>query len=206
MEKYLSTLTRDHEVPALTTGEQKQPFRRIFLIDDHRRGAKLPMFGDRKHRVEFVLRQSRQEAGSKPIGKGDVLVSGENLHTQFTRFSFPRSAMFLENTLCAGGYRRPPSSAALAFTALTRFRRCSRRPATPKEWQRPSWENRQHRHSFQSPQQTIERPDGPELRVVEWKRCERLRQLRLRDQFQEARENPVQGRPKRQTVRLQVWP
>ena len=114
--------------------------------------------------------------------------------------------MFLENTLCAGGYRQPPSSAAGAFTALTRIPRCSSRPATPKEWQRPSWEKRQHRHSFQSPQQAIEGPDGPELRVVEWKSCERLRQLRLRDQFQEARENPVQGRSKRQIVRLQVWP
>ena len=76
VEKYLSTVTRDHEVPTLATGEQKESFRRVFLIDDHRGGAKLPMFGDRKHRVELGLRQSRQKAGPKPIGKADILVPG----------------------------------------------------------------------------------------------------------------------------------
>jgi hypothetical protein len=33
------------------------------------------MFGERKHSVELGHRQSRQKAGPKPIGKGDVLVS-----------------------------------------------------------------------------------------------------------------------------------
>jgi hypothetical protein len=97
VEKYLSTLTGDHEVPALTTGEHKESFRRIFLIDDHGGGAKLPMFGDGKHSLEFVLRQSRQKAWPKPIGKADILVSGREFADTIHKILFSaHSATFNE--------------------------------------------------------------------------------------------------------------
>ena len=66
-------MIRESEVQRLIEGAGK--FRMVVLIDDHGGGAKLPMFGDGKHRIEFVLRQSRQKAGPKLIGKTDSLVS-----------------------------------------------------------------------------------------------------------------------------------
>jgi hypothetical protein len=58
MQKYLSPVTGDHEVPSMTTGEQEESFRSVFLIDDHRGGTELPMLGDGKDRVELGRWQS----------------------------------------------------------------------------------------------------------------------------------------------------
>jgi hypothetical protein len=75
VQKYLSPVTRDYEVPSMTTGEQEKALRGVFLIEDHRGGTELPMFGYGKDRVELGLRQSRKKARLKIIGKADDLVS-----------------------------------------------------------------------------------------------------------------------------------
>jgi hypothetical protein len=59
IHKYLSPVACQHEVPALTTGENEESLSRIPVMD-HDRGCKeLPMGGGREDSVECGLWQAR---------------------------------------------------------------------------------------------------------------------------------------------------
>jgi hypothetical protein len=59
IEKDFSPVFRDYEVSAMTTGEQIEALRRVFVVDDHRRGVESPVFGKRENGVKFGLSQAR---------------------------------------------------------------------------------------------------------------------------------------------------
>jgi hypothetical protein len=46
VHEYLSSVTRDHEVPAMTTGEQEESVCAVVLIDDYGGSAESQMFRD----------------------------------------------------------------------------------------------------------------------------------------------------------------
>src|SRR6516164_3207430 len=59
VQKYLSSLVGDHQMPSMTAGEQEESFSSVFLIDNHRGGTEPPMCGSGQDEGEFCARQSQ---------------------------------------------------------------------------------------------------------------------------------------------------
>jgi hypothetical protein len=76
VQKYLSPIVRDHEMPTMTARQEEEPLGGVFVIDDHRIGVESPMLGEGQDRIELGLRQSHKKARLKLIGKTEDLISG----------------------------------------------------------------------------------------------------------------------------------
>ena len=78
----------------MSAGEQEESLRRVFLIDNHRGGAKLPMFGGGKDRTKLRLRQARQKTWPKLLRKVDMPISGQEFARAIHKSLFQHTPQF----------------------------------------------------------------------------------------------------------------